>query len=61
MVHKRALEALDRTLRDLHSNQSLFGSAMILLAEEDFRQTLPVILRLTAADELNACLKASNL
>lgn len=31
---------------------------MILLAG-DFRQTLPVIPRSTAADELNACLKSS--
>ncbi|EFN61253.1 Uncharacterized ATP-dependent helicase YHR031C, partial [Camponotus floridanus] len=58
MAHKRALEALDRTLRDLRSNQILFGGAMILLAG-DFRQTLPVIPRSTAADEINACLKAS--
>ena len=59
MAHKRAFEALHRTLRDLRSNQNLFGGAMILLAG-DFRQTLAVIPRSTAADELNACLKASN-
>ncbi|GBP95665.1 hypothetical protein EVAR_67871_1 [Eumeta japonica] len=33
---------------------------MILLSG-DFRQTLPVIPRSTAADEINACLKSSNL
>jgi PIF1 helicase. len=33
---------------------------MILLSD-NFRQTLPVIPRLTAANELNACLKSSNL
>ncbi|KAF2892009.1 hypothetical protein ILUMI_14164, partial [Ignelater luminosus] len=60
MAHKRALEALDRTLRDLRSNQIIFGGAMILLAG-DFRQTLPVIPRSTPADEINACLKTSNL
>ncbi|XP_044592333.1 uncharacterized protein LOC123270358 [Cotesia glomerata] len=60
MAHKRALEALDRTLKDLRSNQSLFGGTIILLAG-DFRQTLPVISRSTAADEINACLKSSNL
>ena len=27
----------------------------------DFRQTLPVIPRVTPADEINACLKSSNL
>ncbi|XP_037926227.1 uncharacterized protein LOC119661104 [Hermetia illucens] len=54
MAHKRSLEALDRTLKDLHDNQTTFGGAMI-------RQTLPVIPRSTVADELNACLKSSNL
>ncbi|CAH2095969.1 unnamed protein product [Euphydryas editha] len=42
MTYKRALEALNRALRDLRSKQNLFGGAMILLAG-DFRQTLPVI------------------
>jgi PIF1 helicase. len=32
MAHKQALEALDRILRDLLSNQALFGDAIILLA-----------------------------
>ena len=58
MAHKQALEALDRTLRGLRSNQILFRGTMILLAG-DFRQTLPVTPRSTAADEINACLKAS--
>lgn len=60
MAHKRALEALDRTLKDLRNDSRCFGGAMILLSG-DFRQTLPVIPRSTAADEINACLKASNL
>nr|XP_036224310.1 uncharacterized protein LOC106621587 [Bactrocera oleae] len=60
MAHKKFLEALDRTLKDLRSNNNRFGGAMILLAG-DFRQTLPVIPRSTPADELNACLKSSNL
>ncbi|XP_069968843.1 uncharacterized protein [Bactrocera oleae] len=60
MAHKKSLEALDRTLKDLRSNNNQFGGAMILLAG-DFRQTLPVIPRSTPADELNACLKSSNL
>ena len=60
MAHKRSLEALDRTLKDLRDNQNIFGGAMILLSD-DFRQTLPVIPRSTVADELNACLKSSNL
>ncbi|XP_044592065.1 uncharacterized protein LOC123270186 [Cotesia glomerata] len=50
MAHKRSLEALDRTLKDLRDN-NIFGGAMILLSG-DFRQTFPVIPRSTAADEL---------
>ena len=60
MAHKRAFEALNRTLKDLRCNNKDFGGAMILLSG-DFRQTLPVIPRSTAADAMNACLKSSNL
>ncbi|CAB3249925.1 unnamed protein product [Arctia plantaginis] len=60
MAHKRALEALNRTLKDLRNDSRCFGGAMILLSG-DFRQTLPIIPRSTAADEINACLKLSNL
>ncbi|GBP39752.1 hypothetical protein EVAR_23078_1 [Eumeta japonica] len=60
MAHKKSLEALDRTLKDLRDNQNFFGGIMILLSG-DIRQTLPVIPRSTVADELNACLKSSNL
>lgn len=60
MAHKKSLEALDRLLQDLRNNTQPFGGALILLAG-DFRQTLPVIPRSTAADELNACLKFSSL
>lgn len=60
MAHKRALEALNRTLKDLRNDSRCFGGAIILLFDY-FRQTLPVIPRATAADELNACLKSSNL
>jgi hypothetical protein len=60
MSHKRAYEALDRTLRDLRKNNTLMGGVVVVLAG-DFRQTLPVIPRGTRADELQACLKASSL
>ncbi|XP_054091748.1 uncharacterized protein LOC128923513 [Zeugodacus cucurbitae] len=60
MAHKRALEALNRTLKDLRNDSRCFGGAMILLSGI-FRQILPVIPRSTAADEINACLKSSNL
>jgi ATP-dependent DNA helicase PIF1 len=58
MAHKKALEALDRTMRDLRGKNQVMGAAVVVLAG-DFRQTLPVIQRGTPADELNACLKAS--
>ena len=54
MAHKKSLEALDRTMKDLRNRQNRFGGAMILLA--DFRHTLPLIPRSTPEDELNACL-----
>ena len=60
MAHKKSLEALDQCLKDLQGNSKPFGSTLILLAE-DFRQTLPIIPRSTPADEMNACLKNSNL
>ncbi|GFT09070.1 hypothetical protein TNCV_4105332 [Trichonephila clavipes] len=58
MSHKKALEALDRTLRDFRGNRRIFGGALILLSG-DFRQTLPIIPRSTPTDELHACLKSS--
>ncbi|XP_054266833.1 uncharacterized protein LOC128989005 [Macrosteles quadrilineatus] len=60
MSHKHALEALNFSLQDIRSNQSLMGGVVVLLAG-DFRQTLPVIERGTPVDEMNACLKASQL
>ncbi|GBP94149.1 hypothetical protein EVAR_57564_1 [Eumeta japonica] len=40
--HKKSLEALNFTLKDLRRNNNIFGGLMILLAG-DFRQTLPVV------------------
>lgn len=60
MAHKKSLEALDRTLKDLRRSESIMGGVVVVLAG-DFRQTLPVIKRSTPADELNACLKRSHL
>ena len=55
MGHKKSLEALDRTMKDLRNYQNRFSGAMILLAG-DFSQTLPVIPRSTPFDQLNGCL-----
>uniref|UniRef100_UPI00358E62D1 uncharacterized protein n=1 Tax=Myxine glutinosa TaxID=7769 RepID=UPI00358E62D1 len=58
MAHKRALEALDRTLQDWCNCKAPMGGDTVLLSG-DFRQTLPVIPRGTRADEIRACLKSS--
>ncbi|UYV73788.1 hypothetical protein LAZ67_11000925 [Cordylochernes scorpioides] len=60
MAHKIALEALDRTLRDIRDDSQPIGGLVMLLAS-DLRQTLLVVTRGTPADELNACLKSSYL
>ncbi|GBO03318.1 hypothetical protein AVEN_42485-1 [Araneus ventricosus] len=60
LSHKRAVEALNRTMKDINNNQSIMGE-MVLLMAGDFRQILSVITRGTPADEINACLKASPL
>lgn len=59
MVHKLAIEAVDRTLRDIRSEpNSLMGGLVVVLAG-DFRQTLPIIQNGTPADQINACIKNS--
>ncbi|GBP42557.1 hypothetical protein EVAR_82007_1 [Eumeta japonica] len=42
MAHKRAIEALDRTIKDIKGNQHIMRGMVVLLAG-NFRQTLPVI------------------
>lgn len=58
MAHKKAVEAVDRMLRDIRMVDSTMGGITVLFCG-DFRQTLPVVTRGTRADELNACLKRS--
>ena len=58
MSHKKALEAVNRTLQDLRDSKCLMGGVTVVLSG-DFRQTLPVIPRGTKVDELKACLKSS--
>ncbi|GFX87564.1 ATP-dependent DNA helicase [Trichonephila clavipes] len=59
MSHKKAIEALNPTLQDLRDSTDIMGGMVVLLAG-DFRQTLPVIQRGTPADEIQACIKSSN-
>ncbi|XP_046681372.1 uncharacterized protein LOC124368140 [Homalodisca vitripennis] len=50
MAHKRAIEALDRTLQDIRCNRKRMGGVTLLMAG-DLRQTLAVVPRGTRADE----------
>ncbi|KAK8948722.1 hypothetical protein KSP39_PZI005379 [Platanthera zijinensis] len=42
MVHQKAFEAVDRTFRDVLSNEKSFGGKMVILGG-DFRQVMPVV------------------
>ena len=59
MSHKLAFEALNRTMKDIRGNNKFFGGDTLLLSG-DFRQPLPISPHGTSAEELNACLKASD-
>ena len=58
MAHKKSLEAVDRTLRDIRNCNQLMGGVIMVLSG-DFRQTLPVVPKGTKTDEINSCLKSS--
>ena len=60
MSPKGALEAVDRTLRDIRQISALMGNVPVVLSG-DFRQILPVVKKGTAADEIRVCLKSSAL
>ena len=66
MMHKHAFEAFDRTMRDLmkHINPGSenypFGNKVVLFGG-DFRQILPVVLRGSRSDIVDACLNRSYL
>uniref|UniRef100_A0A0L8IB38 ATP-dependent DNA helicase n=1 Tax=Octopus bimaculoides TaxID=37653 RepID=A0A0L8IB38_OCTBM len=60
MAHRGALEALDRSLRDIKDSTVPMGG-ITLLCSGDIRQTLPVIPKGNRADTVRACLKSSAL
>jgi hypothetical protein len=59
--HRRAFEAIDRTLRDLmqlddtHATGKIFGGKTVVLGG-DFRQTLPVVPKAGQEDIVSASL-----
>ena len=58
MSNKKAVEAVDRTLRDV-TGKNVYMGGITCLFSGDFRQTLPVIAKGTRSDEVHACLKSS--
>ena len=60
MMHRWAVEAVDRTFRDVRSDGRPFGGLTICFLG-DFRQTLPVIPRGLRGEVVAACLKRSYL
>ena len=60
MAHKKLIEAVNNTLQDIRSNNSVMGGLLLVLAG-DFRQTLPIVPRGTPSDQINACIKNSDL
>lgn len=61
MMNKKALEAIDRCLRDFCNEPNKIMGGKTFVLSGDFRQTLPIITRGTRANEVNACLKYSYL
>jgi PIF1-like helicase len=60
MQHRHAIEALDRTLRDILQQDRLFGGLTVLFGG-DFRQTLPVIARGSREQIINASFRKSRI
>ena len=58
MINKAALEALDRTLRDIRKSSAIFGGIPVILSG-DFRQTLPILPGEGRAEQVQACIRHS--
>ncbi|UYV65733.1 hypothetical protein LAZ67_3005268 [Cordylochernes scorpioides] len=60
MAHYRALEIVDRLLKDIMHCDLAFGGKVVVLGG-DFRQVLPVVPRASRAEIVAACIKQSKL
>ena len=61
MAHKYIFEAVDRSFRDItEKKDKLFGGIIVVMGG-DFRQILPVVIRGTRSQIVNACIKTSEL
>lgn len=58
--HRHAIEAVERTLRDVRQSNRLFGGIPVVLGG-DFLQTLPVVPGGSREDVVNACIQSSPL
>ena len=58
MLHRYQLEAMDRTLQDLLSDDRPFGGKVLVLSG-DYRQCLPVVPRASRAGVVDTCLTRS--
>ncbi|KAG3237939.1 hypothetical protein PI124_g17085 [Phytophthora idaei] len=61
MAHRHAFEAVDRSFRDLVDNDDEPFGGKVFVLSEDFRQIIPVVVRGTPAQTVDACLKSSTL
>ncbi|KAG4053797.1 hypothetical protein PC123_g11065 [Phytophthora cactorum] len=61
MTHRHAFEAVDRSLRDLMDNDDEPFGGKVFVLSGDFRQILPVVVRGTPAQTIDACPKSSTL
>ncbi|KAG2782882.1 hypothetical protein PC129_g18559 [Phytophthora cactorum] len=61
MTHRHAFEAVNRSLRDLMDNDDEPLGGKVFVISGDFRQILPVVVRGTPAQTIDACLKSSTL
>ena len=58
MMHKHSFECVDRLLRDITGNDTVFGGKVVLFGG-DFRQILPVVVNGNRAQVIAASLKKS--
>lgn len=61
MTHKKVLEAVNASLQDIRNEENKPMGGILLVLAGDFRQTLPIIPKGTAADQIEACIKRSSL
>ncbi|KAI5411382.1 hypothetical protein KIW84_056460 [Lathyrus oleraceus] len=61
MTNKNCLEALDRSLQDICSNNAPFGGKVLIRGGGGFRQVLPVVRKGTKAQMISACIVQSHL